>query len=378
MKIVYLPSKFIVMKKLFLFSAVLLNVALFAQGTINQPDENGKKNGKWAEKHKNGKKKYTGQFEHGVPVGEFKYYSEENGKLTSQLNYFNEGKSAAAYLYYPTGKVMASGKYFDHKKDSLWTYYSKDNILLAQEFYRQGLKHGEWKYYFDNGKLSSTETWNNDVKEGPISEYYDDGKLKKDGHFVNNVPEGLFKTYYTNTMTSSIGKYKAGVKDGEWLYRTERGEVENKEIYENGQIVYTTQDRVVYWDTSNTVLRSKESYNLDRTTNYANYYPSGYKQREGQFLRDAKHGEWKYYSEKGVLDSIIVYSQGNREGISQTYSEGKLFKKMEYLHNLPNGVYEEYFPEGTKKTEGTYNKGKKQGTWKYFNPQGAVLKEEKF
>ncbi|MCX6181036.1 MAG: hypothetical protein NT150_03805 [Bacteroidetes bacterium] len=364
------------MKRILLLSAILLNVALFAQ--TNQPDENGKKNGKWAEKHKNGKKKYTGQFDHGVPVGEFKYYSAENGKLTSQLNYFIDGKSAAAYLYYPTGKVMASGKYFEQKKDSLWIYYTIDGALLAQENYQRGAKNGEWKYYFDNGKLSSTETWKNDVKEGPIAEYYEDGKVKKEGHFVNNLPDGLLKTSFPNTMTSSIGRYKAGIKDGEWLYRNDKGEVENKEIYEAGQIVYTTQERVSYWDTSNTVLRSKESYNLDYTTNYANYYPSGAKQREGHFLRNAKHGEWKYFNENGAVDSIIVYVQGNREGISQTYSEGKLFKKMEYLHDVLNGLYEEYYADGTKKTVGTYSKGKKQGTWKYFNQQGAVLKEEKF
>ncbi len=366
------------MRKLLLFSALLLNVALFAQNATNQPDENGKKNGPWTEKHKNGKKKYTGQFNHGIPVGEFKYFSEENGKLTTQLNYLNDGKTAAAYLYYPNGKVMAAGKYFEHKKDSLWNYYNDKNILITQEFYRQGIKHGEWKTYYENGKVSSMETWNNGVKEGAVAEYYEDGKVKSDGAFKNNEPDGLFRTYYTNTMTGSIGKYKAGVMDGEWLYRSDKGEVENKEIYENGQVVYTTQDRISYWDTSQTVIRSKESYNLDRTTNYYNYYPSGKIQREGHFLKTTKHGEWKYFNEKGSLDSIIVFVEGNREGISQTYSDGKLFKKMEYLHDRLNGVYEEYYPDGTKQTEGSYNKGKKQGTWKYFSPQGAVLKEEKF
>ncbi|MFM7023862.1 MAG: toxin-antitoxin system YwqK family antitoxin [Flavobacteriales bacterium] len=366
------------MKRLLLLSALLLNLVLSAQTPTNQPDADGKKHGKWVEKHKNGKKKYTGQFEHGVPVGEFKYYSAENGKLTSQLNYFNDGKQAAAYMYYPTGKVMASGKYYEHKKDSLWTYYNQDGVLLSQETYYRGIKEGEWKVYSDNGKLSSTETWKNDVKEGPVTEYSYEGVLIKKGNFVNNKPDGLFMTYYPNTVTASIGRYKNGVKDGEWLYRSFQGEEENKEIYENGQIVYTTQPRIAYWDTSNTIIRSKEVYNLDRTTNYICFYPAGRIQREGHFYKNAKHGEWKYFSEKGELDSIIIFNEGNREGISQTYSGGKLSKKMEYLHGVLNGVYEEYYPDGSKMVQGTYNKGKKQGTWKYFNQQGAVLREEKY
>lgn len=366
------------MRKLLLLSAVLLNIVLFSQSATNQSDENGKKNGKWTEKYKNGKKRYTGQFNHGVPYGEFKYYYEENGKLKSQLNYFNDGKTAAAYIYHTNGKVMASGKYFEQKKDSLWTYYTFDNILLSQEFYRKGMKHSEWKVYFKNGKVSSLETWNNDVLEGPVVEYYEDGKIKKEGHYVNNKPEGLFKTYYPNTITSTIGRYKAGIKDGEWIYRSEKGEEENKEIYEGGEVVYTTQERVSYWDTLQTILRSKESYNLDRTTNYNNYYPSGKIQREGHFHKNAKVGEWKYFNENGALDSTIMYFAGNREGFSQTYIEGKLFKKMEYLHDMPHGVYEEYYSDGTKKMQGTYNKGKKQGTWKYFSQQGTVVKEEKF
>ena len=367
------------MKQILLFSLLLLNFVLAAQTpSANKPDEKGKNDGAWTEYFKNGKKRYTGQFQHGVPTGEFKYFYEETGKLKSQLNYFGDGKMAAAYLYYPNGKVMASGKYYDQKKDSVWNYYTVDNVLLSQEIYRRGVKFGIWKTFFSNGKVSALETWNNDVKEGSTAEFYDDGKVMKEGVFVKGKPEGLFKTYYRNNITSSIGKYKAGVKDGEWLYRSEKGEQENKEIYEGGQVVYTTQERVSYWDSVETVVRSRETYNLDFSTNYVHYYEEGKVQREGHFLKNAKHGEWKYYNKNGDLDSTISYVKGNREGVLQTYTEGKLATSTSFVHNKENGAYTEYYGDGTKKAEGFFSKGKKQGTWKYYNQQGVVSKEEKF
>ena len=70
--------------------------------------------------------------------------------------------------------------------------------------------------------------------------------------------------------------------------------------------------------------------------------------------------------------------KGNREGVLQTYTEGKLATSTSFVHNKENGAYTEYYGDGTKKAEGFFSKGKKQGTWKYYNQQGVVSKEEKF
>jgi antitoxin component YwqK of YwqJK toxin-antitoxin module len=69
-----------------LFSILFFNSHAQNDSEINQLNASGEKHGKWAKKYTNGKLKYEGQFENGIPIGEFKRYNEK-GKLTSTLLY---------------------------------------------------------------------------------------------------------------------------------------------------------------------------------------------------------------------------------------------------------------------------------------------------
>jgi antitoxin component YwqK of YwqJK toxin-antitoxin module len=368
------------MKNFILIIALLFSTQVFAQPAAEAPnklDAKGKKDGVWVEKYKNGKKKFEGTFNHGVPAGQFKHYDEKNGKLEAQLNYYPDGNKAAAFLYYANGVVMAQGLYNDKKKDSLWRYYAQDSVLVSQEFYRMGVKHGEWKLYYRNGINSSLETFNNGKKEGAVAEWFDSGKVKSEGTFKNGKQEGFYTTYFPNGVASTLGNYKNGLKNGEWIYNGYLGKQEKKEIYQNGILVYTSEPRISYWDTSETVIRSKEVFNLDYTSNYTHYYESTVLQREGKFLKDKRIGEWKFYNTEAEVDSTVNYAGGFREGTFKVFQSGKLVKEANYHIDKLQGVYKEYYLDDSLKLEGTYNKGKKTGVWKYFD-KGLLLKEEVF
>ncbi len=384
------------MRNLLFTLLVLFSVNSFAQvavdtsatqklPTLNQVDEKGKKHGPWIEKYKGAGKKYEGQFNHGVPYGEFKRYYKENGKIEAQLNYYPDGKKIAAYLYHANGKVMAQGIYSAKmEKDSLWKYYGRDGALVTEEFYRKGVKHGDWKTYFRNGQVSNLETYKDGKKDGPVKEWFENGQIKRDGMYVNDKPEGKFTTYNGDATIAAVGNFKAGVKDGEWNYNpgavTGKGtqDGKSKEVYEKGNMVYTSIPRISYWDTNSTIVRSKETYNADYTTNYSHFYPSGTKQREGSFLRDKKVGLWNYYNEGGALDSTVNYTKGYKEGAFKWYDQGKISVGGAYHVNKFHGKYVEYYSDGKVKLEGEYYNGHKKGIWKSYNQEGQVIKEEKF
>jgi len=374
------------MKNFFVVCALFFAVNAVAQKptvkdtTLNKLDAKGKKHGEWKESHKNGKRRYEGKFDHGIPTGQFKHYYEKTGLLEAQLNYYPGGKKAAAFLYHPNGVVMAQGMYVDKKKDSLWRYYAEDSSLISEEFYRLGVKHGEWKTYYKNGNISTLETYNNGKKEGPFKENFENGKTKREGQYLNEKAEGVFKTYFLTGTIVSSGTYANGLKNGEWLYfNYTTGKQEKKEIYEHGNMVYTSEPRISYYDDSTqTMIRSKEVFNLDLTSNYKHFYESGKVMREGSFLREQKIGEWKHYNSMGNLDSTITYKLGYREGLTKYFANGELKKEVNYRANLLEGRYVEYAGANLISVEGEYKKGKKTGTWKYFNQKGELLKEEKF
>ena len=98
-----------------------LPLFLLAQNTL---DQNSLKQGKWTKNHPNGKLRYVGMFKNDIPIGIFKHY-DTKGKLTVNLEYFNEGQSAAARLYHPNGKISAIGLYSKEKKTAFGSILTK-------------------------------------------------------------------------------------------------------------------------------------------------------------------------------------------------------------------------------------------------------------
>ena len=109
----------------------ILPLSILAQNTL---DEKGLKHGEWTKRHSNGKLRYVGMFKNDIPIGIFKHY-DDKGNLTINLEYFNNGKSAAARLFHPNGTISAIGLYSLEKKDSLWKYFNEDEILVLEETY---------------------------------------------------------------------------------------------------------------------------------------------------------------------------------------------------------------------------------------------------
>ena len=72
----------------------------YGQGTDNQTDSKGRKQGVWKKLDAEGHLVYEGQFKDDKPVGLFKHYYS-NGKLKATNNYFDNGKKAAAHIYFP-------------------------------------------------------------------------------------------------------------------------------------------------------------------------------------------------------------------------------------------------------------------------------------
>ena len=82
-------------------------------------------------------------------------------------------------------------------------------------------------YSLDDTLLYSGEQYQ-DCRVGIWREFYPGGQLKVLGHYRPN-PKGKWKNAYDRGFCS--------VKEGEWIYYNESGEVIKKEMYTNGKLV---------------------------------------------------------------------------------------------------------------------------------------------
>ena len=148
------------------------------------------------------------------------------------------------------------------------------------------------------------------------------------------------------------------------------------------------------------------------------FYPDGKKKGE-QLFEGAKRSTIYYYQNgqikkkdvsvlgldlKRPFDYVYVYSENfcedgslkwkdsvNVSGVRTTVSyHCNHNKKIQYTHNDANnfGKYQEWYENGQLKMDGQYNEtvsndsltyfgaSKEQGTWKYYNEEGKLVKEE--
>ncbi len=358
--------------------AILFTNSFGQSGEINQTNAQGKKEGKWVQNHRNGKIKYEGVFKNGVPIGEFKRYNEK-GKLSSTLVYSEDGLRTAAYLYQENGKRLATGVYVNQKKDSLWRFFDKDGVLFAEENFKEGIQHGLSKEYYPNGNIHFERNYEEGKIVGLYKEYYPNGQLRSKKTYENGNPTGAIVIYYDNGVPKIMGRYNQGLKNGTWKFYDRRAKIVKTEEHENGNMIYTSEELVSYWNDSLQIVRTREKFDKNGRSYFKSYYPSGELHREGFFWKGQKDSTWNYYTREGSLDTIRTFHHGKRQGVwTHKYPNGQVKIEEAWYLDRREGEYVEYFENGKVKIKGNYHEGNKSGKWEFFNNEGALIETKDF
>ena len=196
------------MVRTILFSALIFfSISVIGQGTINQTDTQGRKQGFWQKRDNKGTLLYEGTFKDNRPAGEMKRY-HPNGKIKASMIYSEASDTVLASLFDEKGQKIAQGKY------------------LGQE------KTGEWSYFTGN-KLISSETYQHNLKDGLAKKYYQSGELLEECQWKNNLKDGLYKAYYKNGNSYLECAYKLGLLNGWCISYYPNGEMETESFYQN-------------------------------------------------------------------------------------------------------------------------------------------------
>lgn len=203
---------------------------IVAQKT-NVIDENGLKQGYWEKKQTNGNTKYKGQFKDDQPYGKFQYYNKD-GTIITVLEYSSPDTAIATH-FHSSNKKAAHGYYINKKKEGVWRFYDGQGILASKETYKDGVKEGEYLVYNLNGSISRQTYFVNGIENGYRKTFDKEGNLLTEGEIVDGQSDGVHKIY-RNGVINIEGAYKHAVRDGEWRYYDEKGQVYKIEVYELG------------------------------------------------------------------------------------------------------------------------------------------------
>ncbi len=209
-------------------------ISCFAIVNTVYGQESIEKNGPWQNIYPNGKIKTQGQFQQGVPFGEFIHFFED-GKTKAMVNFSNSGTVTRSTTYYPSGNTMTTGKYINKLKDSIWNYYADStDKLVSTENYILGKLEGESiTYYPGKNQVAEIVPYKNGIKQGPLLKYFPDGSLMTRGNYKNGQLDGDFFLYYPDGKPQLTGTYCNGEQCGDWVYYDENGKKMKYEDFVN-------------------------------------------------------------------------------------------------------------------------------------------------
>ena len=102
------------------------------------------------------------------------------------------------------------------------------------------------------------------------------------------------------------------------------------------------------------------------------YYPNGSIKKQGKFVDGKKQGEWlEWFSDKKIK-RVTNYKNLGLEDYSVSWFQNGNTKDSSYFDVVGNGIYLEWFLNGTLSAEGRFRNHLKNGRWVYYHQNGKA------
>ncbi|EJF53935.1 hypothetical protein SapgrDRAFT_2261 [Saprospira grandis DSM 2844] len=172
-------------------------------------------------------------------------------------------------VYIQGGKIIGQYK----------SYHSDGSRKRIGTYDRYGRATGEWKSWHIGGNMSSELNYKDGGLNGAAKFYYSSGRLREEGRFMSRKTQMI--------ISGQIVEQQLEARIGEW-----------KSYHLNGK------------------LKSKGDYWWPgiKDRSYEDYWEEQGSMESGEFIQawegDLRHGEWKFYSELGILEKVEYYHKG--------------------------------------------------------------------
>jgi len=221
--------------------------------------------------------------------------------------------------------------------------------------FKKGIPDGSWKV-FENNVLVADYAYKDGILHGDYTGYYSDGSKKLVFHYVNGKMEGKYFRYASDGAVEVESNYKNGLKEGTEIHYDGAGNIRSSVTYTEGKETGTAK----------ILVRS----NIDDYEKIANYrdgkydgdysetYLNGNVKEKGNYINGKKNGVWEFGKLDGSKTRTEIYE--NDEKIKETiyFTDGSVQVIRELKNGKKNGWERTYnFGDGSLKSELFYRDG---------------------
>ena len=316
----------------------------------------------------NGRLRYSAHYEKDQLHGEHLVYND-NGALLEKKIYSNGLLEGDYQSYFKVGKSLPEFDIIYRKdlvEDRAVEYYAEGGAYSEMNF-RNGEKEGVEKRYNRDGSLYSAVNYVKGEPQGLYETYYLNGNTAEKGYYEDGVLEGLYQKFYLNGNLQSSGKMKKGLSEGVHQYFAMDGKLHNELDFKNDEVIGYR-----FYDKKGKILAQGKRRGGEFW--YEGYSPEGIITSTGLYdVSGGKKGEWKFFSDNGVLTGEGTYIEDKADGVYKEYYEtGEKFSVSEYKLDTLDGYYTDFYKNGQMRTQGWYQGGFKQGEWRTYFIDGNL------
>lgn len=251
-----------------------------------------------------------------IKHGEFKYY-HFNGKL-SVIKNFNE-----------------------NLKEGVYKTFNYNGIIEEEGYYLQDKKSGTWKTFYDNGVIKSITVYINNSAN--YNSFYRNGNTNEIGKLTDDKRTGIWKKFDENKNLLSIGLFQQNLRQKQWLFYFDNGQVSAQIDFNSGAIVNQK-----YWSKKGDLI-------IEGKVNYPPIYKDGQTSINEYLKQNCKITGLKGKDIKGtVYFSFVVLPNGNIENLKlikgvysaldiqvfncllqmQSWTPGKLYNRLVAIEHV--------------------------------------------
>lgn len=143
-----------------------------------------------------------------------------NGNKMSEGSFINPDPLIFSTEFDTFEKEKQERIFANSKKDGAWKKWYENGTICSEEMWSNGKMIGHWKQFNKDGKLFSEINYGSGIS----TFYYPTGEKESQGLILeNHILEGEWVGFHENGKMSFKGNYKAGKKDGIWIFYDTNG-----------------------------------------------------------------------------------------------------------------------------------------------------------
>lgn len=295
----------------------------------------------WIKKHKDDSDKFSSWLVDYMGENFSTYETMLNGKMVNARHWYQNNKILAV------GNQNAAGGNMGY-----WNFYYPNGILRSEGAYNdKNTREGVWKFYYPSGLIKDLENYKNGTIEGIVEAYYTNGSIETQKNYINGQLEGLQSVYYATGGKENTYEYKAGKQEGKESNYYKDGKLKYEILMKNQKY---EGPLVQYYNNGHVLERStfKENSRSGKYQNFYNY-PENTLQSEATYEKGVAVGEYKSYYRNTKPDETGMYNKSGEK----------------------DGLWKEFYDDGTLRSEENFSDGKWDGSAKYYNESGKMIEE---